>query len=910
MRKKLLLTFLSLLYVLGLNAANTLWIDDFSINQNETKEVWIKMSNTDPISMIMFDVVLPDGLSIVTGSNGNPEAELYNSRIFYYHQISTSIVDDNPRFLVQPKSTNPGNEISNCNGQFVKISVAANRHFYGSPQIYITNVSATDAQSNPVSFSTTPTTVTGPNNSLWIDNFSIVKGETKEVWVNLKNEIPVCVFRFGLILPEGLSVVTDENGKPEASLSTSSIFQNHGLTTAIPWFSTIPNYLVTPINSDESTIIGCDGHAVLIKLKASDDFGGGDIYFDYPFCADEQNWDYEMSTSPVTVTVSSKLWIDDFSIAKGEEKDVYVNLNAGEPIKDIDFKLVMTDGLSVATDSEGWPDITLCDSPALANYTIMKGYTGGKLTVYVVSHDDALITDYNGPIVKVKFKAPEDFTGPGVINFNDAIYYDAQDEPHDFITPATEVTLATDYKLAVAGVRVTSSNASNITGPGISGTVTYDYGTNTLTLRNASVNVSDLEGDVYPITNDMSAPAGLIIKLEGISALVAKDEGNAIFLNESDGFTIMGSGVLICDGDIFLSAFKNHTHNKTMSRIKDCSVAARNILSNTSDLRTEQLTIENAIVIADCLLVEDELILENCYVDSPFGGVPGTGGVTVNGSLWNGHVEIRPVSTVVVYGDVNGDGEVTSADITAIYNYLLNGDETFPLYRLDVNGDGYVTSVDVTAVYDVLLGNYQPPVEHTYVDLGLPSGTLWATMNIGANSPEDYGDYFAWGETAPKDDYTFSTYQWCNGSKSKLTKYCTDSSYGNNGFVDDKTELELDDDAARVNWGAEWKIPSKEQFKELIDNCSSEWTTQNGVYGWLFTSGNGATLFFPAAGARLGDNLSGAGEQGYYWSRSLYTTTPYEAYCLRFSDSPNVGSNYVADRRIGHCVRPVRVAQK
>ena len=610
------------------------------------------------------------------------------------------------------------------------------------------------------------------------------------------------------------------------------------------------------------------------------------------------------------INAANTLWIDDFAIAKGEEKDIYVNLNTEEPINSFQFKLVLDASLSIVTDSEGWFDSSLYDSPVFDNYTLMKGYTSGKPTFIVLGSDEAIIPDYNGPAVRIRIKASEDFNGPVYINFLDAYYYDAQGNTHDFTTSIPEVTLAEDYKLAVAGVRVTSSNADNIIGPGISGTVTYDYDTNTLTLHNCSIDASNLEDNIYPITNDMSAPSGLTIKLEGMSAIIAKDEGNAIFLNESDGFTIMGSGVLICDGDIFLSAFRNQTHNKTMSRIKDCSVAARNILSNTGDLSTEQLTIENAIVIANGLLVEDNLVLENCYVDSPAGGVPGNGGVIYNGSLWNGYVEIKPGSPVEVYGDVNGDGVVTSIDITAIYNYLLNGDETFPLYRLDVNGDGYVTSVDVTAVYDVLLGNYQPPVEHQFVDLGLPSGTLWATMNIGANSPEEYGDYFAWGETAPKDDYSFSNYQWCNGSKSKLTKYCTDSSLGNNGFIDDKTELDLDDDAARVNWGAEWKIPSKEQFKELINNCSSEWTTQNGVNGWLFTSSNGATLFFPAEGARLGDNLSGAGEKGYYWSSSLYTTTPYQAYCLRFSNSPNVGWNYVAERRIGHSIRPVRVAGK
>ena len=259
-----------------------------------------------------------------------------------------------------------------------------------------------------------------------------------------------------------------------------------------------------------------------------------------------------------------------------------------------------------------------------------------------------------------------------------------------------------------------------------------------------------------------------------------------------------------------------------------------------------------------------------------------------------------------VNGDVNGDGVVTASDITSIYNYLLNGDQTLPVNRLDVNGDGYVTSSDITAVYDVLLGNYQPPVEHPYVDLGLPSGTLWATMNIGANAPEEYGDYFAWGETEPKDVYDWSTYKWCNGDYNQLTKYCTNGSYGYNGFVDNKTELDPEDDAATAAWGAEWRMPSKDQMEELYNNCTSEWTTRNGVNGRLFTSNiNGASLFLPAAGFRWYSSLDNAGAYGCCWSRTL-SSYPGHAYDLCFN-SGNVYWDYGVGRVNGESVRAVRV---
>ena len=123
--------------------------------------------------------------------------------------------------------------------------------------------------------------------------------------------------------------------------------------------------------------------------------------------------------------------------------------------------------------------------------------------------------------------------------------------------------------------------------------------------------------------------------------------------------------------------------------------------------------------------------------------------------------------------------------------------------------------------------------EHEYVDLGLPSGTLWATCNVGANSPEEYGDYFAWGETKTKSTYDWGTYKYCNGSSTTLTKYCTLSSYG---IVENKTELELLDDAAYVNWGEEWRMPSVDQLDELHTQCEWIWSSRNGINGYMVKS--------------------------------------------------------------------------
>lgn len=156
---------------------------------------------------------------------------------------------------------------------------------------------------------------------------------------------------------------------------------------------------------------------------------------------------------------------------------------------------------------------------------------------------------------------------------------------------------------------------------------------------------------------------------------------------------------------------------------------------------------------------------------------------------------------------------------------------------------------------------------HEWVDLGL--SVKWATMNVGATSPEGYGDYFAWGETKPQADnrYLWSSYKWCKGSIDTMTKYCTDSQYG---MVDNKRVLELSDDAARANWGGSWRVPSLAEIKELKDNCTFVWITQNGVKGYKVTSKkNGNTIFLPAAGSRWGRNLYDAGSYGYYWSSTL-----------------------------------------
>lgn len=221
------------------------------------------------------------------------------------------------------------------------------------------------------------------------------------------------------------------------------------------------------------------------------------------------------------------------------------------------------------------------------------------------------------------------------------------------------------------------------------------------------------------------------------------------------------------------------------------------------------------------------------------------------------------------------------------------------------DGCFYVTcaAVSTIGVNDYLIDGIPVDFTEAYVDLGLPSGLLWAKCNVGADTPEDYGDYFAWGETSTKSNYNFSTYNYCiNGEY--FTKYCNNADYGYNGYTDDLTTLEPGDDAATANWGHGWRMPTEAECRELINNTISTWTTQNGVNGRLFTSLNGNSLFLPATGLRWDNEFDAVGSGGYYWSSSLFTNDPRSAWQLGFE---SIGYYINAEyRNCGSTVRPVR----
>lgn len=184
------------------------------------------------------------------------------------------------------------------------------------------------------------------------------------------------------------------------------------------------------------------------------------------------------------------------------------------------------------------------------------------------------------------------------------------------------------------------------------------------------------------------------------------------------------------------------------------------------------------------------------------------------------------------------------------------------------------------------------------VDLGL--SVKWSTINVGAIHPEDYGYYFAWGEFHQNENCNWETYKWCNKDYKSLTKYCVSSEFGT---VDNKTVLDMQDDAAHMHWGSAWRTPTKEELEELRTQCSWAWETQNGVAGFTVIGPNGNSIFLPATGYRQDTKTVASETRGRYMSSSLDTVYSSNMYFLSFvSDDVLISRDY---RSFGLVIRPV-----
>ena len=267
---------------------------------------------------------------------------------------------------------------------------------------------------------------------------------------------------------------------------------------------------------------------------------------------------------------------------------------------------------------------------------------------------------------------------------------------------------------------------------------------------------------------------------------------------------------------------------------------------------------------------------------------------------YNVNVSANPsVGGAVIGGGTYEKGQLCTVTASANQGY------TFTYWTENGEVVSALSNYTFSVTHDMtLVANFAIPCASPYIDLGLPSGTLWASWNVGAASSEGYGDYFAWGETQPKDIYSLVNYKYSSGNSHKLSKYCNDSRYGDNGFTDDLTVLLPEDDAAVANWGEGWRMPTREEWNELLNNTTHSWTTQNGVNGRLFTAPNGASLFLPAAGYYWAETFCDEGSCEY-WSSVLDTEEPYDAWLLYISYSNYycVGSTH---RFCGQSVRAVR----
>ena len=237
--------------------------------------------------------------------------------------------------------------------------------------------------------------------------------------------------------------------------------------------------------------------------------------------------------------------------------------------------------------------------------------------------------------------------------------------------------------------------------------------------------------------------------------------------------------------------------------------------------------------------------------------------------------------------------------------------ETWPMtYVLNIpqgfNADIYLDATNWETAWNVY-HKLNPPGtpwdKNLYMDLGLSSGLYWAVQNVGATKPEEKGEYFAWGETEPKEDYSHETYKWhLIGTKADYCKYVTDDYYG---LVDLRSTLDYDDDAANANWGGKWHIPTKADFEELFNECTYEYMMYEGVNGYIFTGPNGNTIFIPSTGTKEGTDYEEEYRAGYYWTSSLALENERYAYSFNFFQTSYINLDYDYRRHVGLSIRPV-----
>ena len=245
-----------------------------------------------------------------------------------------------------------------------------------------------------------------------------------------------------------------------------------------------------------------------------------------------------------------------------------------------------------------------------------------------------------------------------------------------------------------------------------------------------------------------------------------------------------------------------------------------------------------------------------------------------------------------LFGFYYGTDIYAKTDANGYYSIEFDNNDDYS-YRVDIGKAGYhyVQGYSVDRWIALQEHNVVMKKKEEYIDLGLPSRTMWANCNVGTNKPDRIGESFAWGEVAPKSTYSWENYIHCHGAGDQLTKYCNNPAYGYNHFTDTLTILDRPDDAGWCNFDANQgpRIPSKEQWLELYQHTTQTWTTLNNVEGVLFEANNGNSIFLPAGG---------------YWLNSFDTDDPTRAW--NFSIGADLDSSIInSPRYTGLLVRPV-----
>ena len=464
------------------------------------------------------------------------------------------------------------------------------------------------------------------------------------------------------------------------------------------------------------------------------------------------------------------------------------------------------------------------------------------------------------------------------------------------------------YALWICGKQFTSANSSGITVPNSQGTASYDAETSTLTLNGFGVYTQDSE----PMLR--SSIDGLVIKVIGTSTLLST-VGTTIEYSGRN-LTITGDSLnLISNKEGIYMSNSLMANNLNIQNVKNLYVVSFGaaVKGNVRVLRVNGRTLTGYLT---TLNVSGPTSTLEFSSSSPslcdLNNLNLSDGLSVIVPLeaqFSGHKLCASDGTEATYayigklGDANNDGSVTMADANMVVNYFLSTDKSdiknFNKKKANINGDGDITMADANQIVNVFLSGgtvkYDPYNGHEYVDLGL--SVKWATCNVGAEKPENYGDYFAWGETEKTtsiygdawDYYGFCEYVgeseniWDddgydvigNGSGYVFSKY---------NRTDGKTVLDAEDDAAAVNWGGAWRMPTVDELKELYENCTWEYKEDfNGVSGYKVTSKKtGYTdkyIFLPLAGFidSICEDAYNDGVEVMLWSSSLVP----EAYKLR-----------------------------